>query len=179
MDNYRQSKELPESLRTDVTEDELLGNSRGYSEEKLIRNTYISPVLSSHSLQRAYSARPYEAPSRPPPKTVASVLPPQREDGARKGLLLEKFPLSGSESDALSNFPKTLGSSYELEKMNYLLGKGPIAASDMYARPKSASCLNKTSKSVTLKEPYEDKFDPHQNLNKLYLMSSEAPTIGL
>ena len=158
---------LHESLRTDITDDELL---RLY-EEKIedidnMGGKPISPRESQWYVNPNHLSSTIEAP------TLQSV-----GHTFRKG---EKVQDNYSDKDkiALSYFPVTLGSAYDLCAEEFpeakpMLSSAPPSMRQRKPRSRSATRL-RNSHTVRI----SDKFDENQDLEKLYLTTAEAPTIG-
>ena len=158
---------LHESLRTDLSDDELL---RLY-EEKLedmdnIGGKPISPRDSQWYINPNHLSTTVEAP------TLQSVGQTYREGE------MAKDNYSDKDRVALRYFPVTLGTAYELCAEDFpearpMLTSAPPSMRQSRARSRSATRL-RNSHTVRIR----DKFDENQALEKLYLTTAEAPAIG-
>ena len=155
-----------ESLRTDLSEDELLRlYEKKVGELDSLSGKPVSPRDSQWYVNPNHLETTGEAP------TLQSI-----GSSYRKGKFRSHERFSDKDTVALKHFPVTLGSAYELCALDFPASEPMNVTAPPSMRParsKSASRLMR-SKMFT----GYDKFDPSKSLDKLYLTTAEAPITG-
>ena len=163
---------LQESLRTDISEEELIK----LYEEKIgkldsISGRPVSPRDSQWYVNPNHLSTTGEAP------TLQSI-----GQTFRNG---EKIEQNYSDKDhiALNYFPVTLGSAYELCAEEFpearpLLSTAPPSMRQSRSRSKQSRPRSKSATGLRRSQTFRDRFDEKQPVEKLYLTTAEAPCIG-
>jgi hypothetical protein len=164
--SFTKPVKLTESLRRDLDEDDLLDLYEKHVGEI---DDFSGKPTSPRDAQWYVNPNHLDTTSEAP--TMQSIGKTYRYGDRCKSEYADK------DKVALDNFPVTLGSSYELCALDFP-ASDPLnqtaPPSLRTGRSKSASRIGRSHTFRTV----DKSFNPEQNLDKLYLMTKEAPTIG-
>ena len=159
-EQFERSKSM-ETLRTDLTDDELLQ----------LYEDHVGEVDSlSGRPTSARDAQWYVNPNHLTGHTEAPTL--QSIGKTHRYGRKSKVEFADKDKIAHNNFPVTLGSSYELCALNYPASEPMnVSAPPSMRRSKSATRTHKF-------RSYDRSFNDKADIDRLYLLTKEAPVIG-
>ncbi|KAH3739495.1 hypothetical protein DPMN_046147 [Dreissena polymorpha] len=151
-----------ETLRTELDEDELLKLYEERVKELELSGKPKSPKESQWYVNPSHIQSTSEAP------TLQSI-----GRSYRYGKSSEK-ERSEKDENAFKYFPNTFGSSYEMCALDYPASAHMDSSAPPSMRTSRSKSASRLTQSYTFRTP-DRSFKDHQALDKMYLMTSEAP----